>query len=56
MNQPVNLQQPRSFVPLLEWCEQNKIVPQGTTKHVNDLADNMKRLGDALRAAGVKRT
>jgi len=42
-----------SFVPLLQWLEQNKIVPKGTVKQVNDLADNVKRFGDALKAGGI---
>jgi hypothetical protein len=44
---------PGSVVPLLQWLEQNKIVPKGTVKQVNDLADNVKTLGDALKAGGL---
>ena len=44
-----------SLVPLLRWCEEQSIVPKGTTEHVNMLADKVKGLGEALRAAGVKR-
>lgn len=53
MNEPVP--QKPSLVPLLQWCEENDIVPKGTTKQVNDLADKVKKFGNALRAAGVKR-
>jgi hypothetical protein len=44
-----------SFVPLLQWLEQNKILPKGTVKQVNDLADNVKNLGDALKAGRLTR-
>ena len=44
-----------TFVPLLEWLEKNKLVNPGTTKQVNDLADNLKGLGDALKAGSVLR-
>lgn len=43
----------KSFVPLLEWLEKNKVVLPGTTKQVNDLAENVKGLGNALKAGGL---
>ena len=52
MNQQI--QNTPSFVPLLQWLEQNKIAPKGTVKQVEDFAEKVKGLGDALKRAGVK--
>jgi len=43
----------KTFIPLLEWLEKNKIVTPGTTKQVNQLAENVKGLGSALKAGGI---
>lgn len=45
-----------SLVPLLQWLEDQNLIHKGATKQVNDFAEKVKGLGNALRAAGVKRT
>jgi hypothetical protein len=54
MNEPMRQSAP-SFVPLLQWLEDSKLVPKGTVGQVNDLADRVKGLGDALKRGGVIR-
>jgi len=51
MNQPA---QPPNLTPLVQWLEANKLVRPGTTAAMHALADKVKELGAALRAAGVK--
>ena len=53
MNQP--LQTRPSARPLLDWLEENKIVPTGTGDTVSKMAINGGKLLDALKAAGVIR-
>jgi len=43
----------KTFIPLLQWLEQNKVVKACTTKQVNQLAENVKGLGSALKAGGI---
>lgn len=54
MNQPTVRTAP-NFSPLMRWLEDNSVLPKGTTKQVNDLADKVKGLGDALKQSGVIR-
>lgn len=54
MNQPIPRPAP-SFVPLLQWLEQQKVVPAGTVLQVNTLAEKVKQFGDALKAGGIGR-
>lgn len=49
----MNAPQIPSMVPLLQWLEDQKLAPRGTVKQVNTLADHVKGLGNALKAAGV---
>ena len=54
MNQPIR-QQPPSFVPLLQWLEDQRVLPQGTVREVHTLADKVKGFGDALKRGGIVR-
>lgn len=53
MNQPVQTRP--SARPLLDWLEQNKLVPKGTGDQVAQIAMKGGQLIDALKAAGVIR-
>ena len=46
---------PPSLVPLIQWLETQGLVRKGTTQQVNTLADQVRQLDAALRAAGVLR-
>lgn len=42
-----------SFVPLLQWLEDQRILSPGTVVQVNTLADHVKGLSGVLKSAGL---
>ena len=55
MNEPQVPQTPQrpSFIPLLQWLENQRVLQPGTVAQVNVLADHVKGLGNVLKQAGL---
>lgn len=55
MNEPQVPQTPErpSFIPLLQWLENQRVLQPGTVAQVNVLADHVKGLGNVLKQAGL---
>lgn len=53
MNEPIQAPKLPSFIPLLQWLENQRVLQQGTVAQVNVLADHVKGLGNALKQAGL---